>query len=398
MFLKRLPEKIIEFLMRISALVTSITILLIVFFLFREGFGIFESPSVEKGYVIAVNKNNSLSTLSSAEVKDIYDHKILNWKDVGGKPVAITLFRVEDITNYYKEEELGANMELLPEKLSEVIAKTPGIIAFFPNSYLAKNFKGKVLHLENISILSFLGGKEWFPTSQPSAQFGAWPLILGTLYVSLIAILLALPLGLATAIYLAEIADRKTRNILKPVIELLAGIPSVVYGFFGLVVIVPLLKNTFNLDSGQSGLAGGILLAIMALPTIITVSEDALRNTPNSMREASLAMGASKWQTIYRIVVPYSSSGISAAAILGIGRAMGETMAVLMVTGNAAVIPHSILQPLRTIPATIAAELGEAPTGGLHYQALFTLGCILFVITVIANLLAGYISKKRRTS
>ena len=384
--------------MRISALVTSITILLIVFFLFREGFGIFKSPSVEKGYVIAVNSSNPLGTLSSAEVKDIYDHKILNWKDVGGKPVAITLFRVEDITNYYSEAELGANMELLPEKLNEVIAKTPGIIAFFPNTYLPKNFKGKVLHLENISILSFLGGKEWFPTSQPSAQFGAWPLILGTLYVSLIAILLALPLGLATAIYLAEIADRKTRNFLKPVIELLAGIPSVVYGFFGLIVIVPLLKNTFNLDSGQSGLAGGILLAIMALPTIITVSEDALRNTPNSMREASLAMGASKWQTIYRIVVPYSSSGISAAAILGIGRAMGETMAVLMVTGNAAVIPHSILQPLRTIPATIAAELGEAPTGGLHYQALFTLGCILFIITVIANLLAGYISKKRRTS
>ena len=384
--------------MRISALVTSITILLIVFFLFREGFGIFKSPSVEKGYVIAVNKNNPLGTLSSAEVKDIYDHKILNWKEVGGKPVAITLFRVEDITNYYSEDQLGANMEFLPEKLNEVIAKTPGIIAFFPNTYLAKNFKGKVLHLENISILSFLGGKEWFPTSQPSAQFGAWPLILGTLYVSLIAILLALPLGLATAIYLAEIADRKTRNFLKPVIELLAGIPSVVYGFFGLIVIVPLLKNTFNLDSGQSGLAGGILLAIMALPTIITVSEDALRNTPNSMREASLAMGASKWQTIYRIVVPYSSSGISAAAILGIGRAMGETMAVLMVTGNAAVIPHSILEPLRTIPATIAAELGEAPTGGLHYQALFTLGCILFIITVIANLLAGYISKKRRLS
>ncbi|MBC7914096.1 MAG: ABC transporter permease subunit, partial [Pyrinomonadaceae bacterium] len=292
MFLKRLPEKIIEFLMRISALVTSITILLIVFFLFREGFGIFKSPSVEKGYVIAVNKNNSLGTLSSAEVKDIYDQKVLNWKDLGGKPVAITLFRVEDITNYYKEEELGANMELLPEKINEVIEKNPGIIAFFPNTYLPKNFKGKVLHLENISILSFLGGKQWFPTSQPSAQFGAWPLILGTLYVSFIAILLALPLGLATAIYLAEIADRKTRNVLKPVIELLAGIPSVVYGFFGLIVIVPLLKNSFNLDSGQSGLAGGILLAIMALPTIITVSEDALRNTPNSMREASLAMGA----------------------------------------------------------------------------------------------------------
>lgn len=379
--------------MRMSALVTSVTILLIVFFLFREGFGIFKSPSVEKGYIIAVNQNNPIETLNSAEVKKIYDQQIVNWKDLDAPAKPITLFRVEDISDYYSEEELGVNLEHLPAKLNEVIAKTPGIIAFFPETYLPKNFSGKILPLENISIMDFLGGKEWFPTAQPSAQFGAWPLILGTLYVSLIAILLALPLGLATAIYLAEIADRKTRNILKPVIELLAGIPSVVYGFFGLVVIVPLLKNSFNLDSGQSGLAGGILLAIMALPTIITVSEDALRNTPNAMREASLAMGASKWQTIYRIVIPYSSSGISAAAILGIGRAMGETMAVLMVTGNAAVIPHSILQPLRTIPATIAAELGEAPTGGLHYQALFTLGCILFIITVIANLMAGYISK-----
>jgi phosphate transport system permease protein len=395
-FFKQLPEKLIELLMRISALVTSVTIILIVFFLFREGIGIFKSPSVEKGYVIAVNKSNSIKALNSEEVKEIYDQKVTNWKQLGAKAAPITLFRVEDITNYYKEAELGANMENLPEKISEVVGRTPGIVAFFPKTYLDKNFKGKVITLQNISTLDFLAGKEWYPTSQPAAQFGAWPLILGTLYVSLVAILLALPLGLATAIYLAEIADKKTRNFLKPVIELLAGIPSVVYGFFGLVIIVPLLKNTFNLDSGQSGLAGGILLAIMALPTIITVSEDALHNTPNAMREASLAMGASKWQTICRIVVPYSSSGITAAAILGIGRAMGETMAVLMVTGNAAVIPHSLFEPLRTIPATIAAELGEAPQGGLHYQALFTLGCILFIMTVSANLMAGYISKKKR--
>lgn len=382
--------------MRMSALVTSVTIILIVFFLFREGIGIFKSPSVEKGYVIAVNKTSDVKTLSSSEIKRIYDQEVTDWKQLGGKPGEIVLFRVEDITNYFSEEELGANMEHLPEKISEAVAKTPGIVAFFPKAYLSKSFKGKLVNIENISALDYLAGKEWFPTAQPAAQFGAWPLILGTLYVSLVAILLALPLGLATAIYLAEIADKRTRNLLKPVIELLAGIPSVVYGFFGLVVIVPLLKNTFNLDSGQSGLAGGILLAIMALPTIITVSEDALHNTPNAMREASLAMGASKWQTIYRIVVPYSSSGITAAAILGIGRAMGETMAVLMVTGNAAVIPHSLFEPLRTIPATIAAELGEAPQGGLHYQALFTLGCILFIITVSANLMAGYIAKKKR--
>jgi phosphate transport system permease protein len=219
---------------------------------------------------------------------------------------------------------------------------------------------------------------------------------LGTLWVSLGAILLALPLGLATAIYMSEIANDKVRNIMKPVIELLAGIPSVVYGFFGLVIIVPLIQTTFNLPVGETGLAGSIILGIMALPTIITISEDAMRNTPRAMKEASLALGASKWQTIYKVVIPYSISGITAGAILGIGRAIGETMAVLMVTGNAAVIPHSILEPVRTIPATIAAELGEAPNGGLHFNALFALGCILFLITLFINLTVEFISNRRK--
>jgi phosphate transport system permease protein len=214
--------------------------------------------------------------------------------------------------------------------------------------------------------------------------------------VSLIAILIALPLGLATAIYMAEIANEKVRSVLKPLIELLSGIPSVVYGFFGLIVIVPLIQKVFDLPVGETGLAGSIILGIMALPTIITISEDAIRTTPRSMKEASLALGANKWQTIHRVIIPYSISGISAAAILGIGRAIGETMAVLMVTGNAAVIPHTILEPVRTIPATIAAELGEAPQGGLHYKALFALGCILFIITMATNLSVEYISRKRK--
>ena len=227
-------------------------------------------------------------------------------------------------------------------------------------------------------------------------QLGVLPIILGTLWVSLVAIMIALPIGLATAIYMAEVANIRMRNILKPVIELLAGIPSVVYGFFGLVIIVPLVQKYFQLDTGQTALTGSILLAIMALPTIITVSEDAIRNTPRSMKEASLALGANRWQTIVRVVLPYSSSGIAAATILGIGRAIGETMAVLMVTGNAAVIPHSLLQPVRTIPATIAAELGEAPQGGVHYQALFALGCILFIITMIINIWVEMITARRK--
>jgi len=176
----------------------------------------------------------------------------------------------------------------------------------------------------------------------------------------------------------------------------LAGIPSVVYGFFGLVVIVPMVQQVFGLPVGETGLAGSIILGIMALPTIITISEDALRSVPRAMREASLALGANHWQTIYKVIVPYAISGITAAVVLGIGRAIGETMAVLMVTGNSAIIPHTLLEPLRTIPATIAAELGEAPKGGAHYQALFLLGCVLFILTLIINLSVEYITSKNK--
>ncbi|CCY39008.1 phosphate ABC transporter permease protein PstC [Tannerella sp. CAG:118] len=194
---------------------------------------------------------------------------------------------------------------------------------------------------------------------------------------------------------MAELASKQMRSILKPLIELLAGIPSVVFGFFGLVVIVPLVQKTFNLPVGETALSGSIVLAIMALPTIITVAEDALKNTPRAMKEASLALGATQWQTIYKVVIPYSISGITSAIVLGVGRAVGETMAVLMVTGNAAIIPHTLLEPVRTIPATIAAELGEAPSGGAHYQALFALGAILFLITLILSISVEYISNKK---
>ncbi|MEO8254263.1 MAG: phosphate ABC transporter permease subunit PstC, partial [Flavobacterium sp.] len=318
-----------------------------------------------------------------------------NWKELGGPDLPIVLFRTSDITEFYTEEELGPNFEYFPDKLNQLIKKQPGIIAFFSDKYKSKNFSGKELDIDKISVYQFLSGEEWFPTAQPIAQMGVKPLIYGTLWVSFGAILLALPIGLAAAIYLSEIAKKRTRSLLKPLIELLAGIPSVVYGFFGLVVIVPLIQSTFNLPVGETALAGSVVLAIMALPTIITISEDAMRNTPRAMKEASLALGASKWQTIYKVVMPYSASGITAGAILGIGRAIGETMAVLMVTGNAAVIPHSFLAPVRTIPATIAAELGEAPNGGLHYEALFALGCILFIITFGINMLVELVTNRK---
>jgi phosphate transport system permease protein len=395
-FYKRFSERFIEGLLLLSGTITSLTVLLIVVFLFSEGVGIFNEKPVEEGTFIALNKSNPIKTLTAAELKDIYDQKITNWSAIGGNNDSIILFRVEDITNYYTEEQIGANFENLAFCIDKVVDSIPGVVAFIPEKYKAVNFKGKELPLSKITLKDFFAGKEWFPTAQPAAQMGVLPLILGTLWVSLGAILLALPLGIAAAIYISEIAHQRLRSVLKPMIELLAGIPSVVYGFFGLVVIVPLIQKLFDLPVGETGLAGSIILGIMALPTIITISEDAMRNTPRAMKEASLALGASKWQTIYKVVIPHSISGITAGAILGIGRAIGETMAVLMVTGNAAVIPHSLLEPVRTIPATIAAELGEAPAGGLHYKSLFALGCILFLITLMINLSVEFISGRKK--
>lgn len=334
--------------------------------------------------------------MSAKEIKNIFDQKITNWKALGGKNDTILLLTLDELGNYCSEDELGANFEHVPHKVDSIIQANPGMIAYFPEKYFPKKFSGTLIDQKKVKMSEFLGGKEWIPTAVPAAQFGVLPLILGTLWVSIGAIILALPIGLAVSIYMAEVANPKLRSFLKPLIELLAGIPSVVYGFFGLVVLVPFIQKTFGLPVGETALAGSIILAIMALPTIITISEDSLRTTPVSLKEASLALGASHWQTVLKVIIPYSMSGITTAAILGIGRAMGETMAVLMVTGNASVIPHTFLEPVRTIPATIAAELGEAPYGGVHFKALFTLGIILFIITFGFNLIVDIVKARRK--
>lgn len=392
--MKKLFERIIEGVLTCSGFVTSITILLIVVFLFTEAFGLFNSKVIEEGYVLALNKDNKVSQLSPMQIKDVFDEEVTNWKELGGGNLPIEVFRLEDITKYYSEEELGAEYEHAGARILELIQKTPGIVAFIPKKFVTDPDAIHFIEDNSISVKDIFAGAEWFPTATPAPLFGFLPLITGTLWVSLFAILIALPFGLSVSIYMSEVADPKVRGWLKPVIELLSGIPSVVYGFFGLIVIVPLIQKIFDLPVGESGLAGSIVLAIMALPTIITVTEDAMRNCPRAMREASLALGASQWQTIYKVVIPYSISGITSGVVLGIGRAIGETMAVLMVTGNAAVIPTTILEPLRTIPATIAAELGEAPAGGPHYQALFLLGVVLFFFTLIINFSVEYISSR----
>ena len=381
----------------VSGFTTSIVILLIIGFLFKEAGGLFSNPIIQEGYVLALNKSNKVSELSALQIKDLFDEEITNWSEVGGADVPVKVLRLEDLDKLYTEEELGNEYQYAGDKISEQINADPGVVAFIPKSLIEGRQDISTIDDRTIPLKDVLFGVEWYPTATPSPIFGIVPLIAGTLWVSFFAILFALPFGLAISIYLAEVANPRVRQFMKPVIELLNGIPSVVYGFFGLAVIVPMLQDTFNLPVGESGLAGSLVLAIMALPTIITVAEDAMRSCPRSMREVSLALGATHWQTIYKVVIPNSVSGITSGVVLGIGRAIGETMAVLMVTGNAAIIPTSILEPLRTIPATIAAELGEAPAGGAHYQSLFLLGVILFFITLIINSCVELVSARNKT-
>jgi phosphate transport system permease protein len=244
--------------------------------------------------------------------------------------------------------------------------------------------------------LDFLLGKSWYPISDPP-DFGILPLILGSILVTLGAAVIAIPLGIAAAIYIAEVAPSRFKEILKSGIELLAAIPSVVLGFIGMVTVVPWIKATFNVPTGLSAFAGSIILAFMAMPTIISIAEDALHSVPKIYKEGAYALGATHWQTIYRVVLPAASSGIVAAVMLGIGRVVGETMAVMMVTGNSASMPRGLFSPVRTLTATIAAEMGETVQGSDHYFALFSIGIVLFLITFAINMTADlFLHRKRK--
>ena len=248
-----------------------------------------------------------------------------------------------------------------------------------------------------VSLGNFLFGLEWYPTADPPL-FGIFPLIVGSLIVTLIATVIAVPLGVLSAIYIAEIAPGAIKEILKSIIELLAGLPSVVLGFFGMVVVAPWLQSTFDLPTGLNIMNASTILAIMAIPTISSISEDALYAVSREFKEASYALGATKFETITRVIIPSALSGISTAVILGMSRAIGETMVVLMVAGGAAAIPESLFDSVRPMPASIAAEMGEAPFRSAHYQALFATGIVLFVLTLIFNLIADYVSEKYRQS
>jgi phosphate transport system permease protein len=295
------------------------------------------------------------------------------------------------------------------------------LIAFFL-------FKEAFAIFYKAGVLKVLFGIEWYPTYDPPS-FGMLPLIMGTVAVTFITALLAIPLGLATAVYVAEIAHHRVKEFLKPLIEILASFPSVVLGFFGMVIIAPLLSNWLSpilseklpellrstnipflsttvadfcynklfIASGLNISTAALMLTVRAIPVISSIAEDALTAVPRTYREASYSLGANKWETIWKVVIPASVSGLSVAVILGIGTIIGETMIVLMVAGGAAVVPYWIFDPARPMPSAIAAEMAEAPYQSLHYHALFGVGAILFLITFLLSLLSDFISKKYRT-
>jgi phosphate transport system permease protein len=248
--------------------------------------------------------------------------------------------------------------------------------------------------LWNVPISSLLSTR-WYPIE---GDFGILPLLLGSITVTIGASLIAVPLGIGTAVFIAEFAPSWATAILKPLVEILAGIPSVVLGFFGILVLSPFLRVFLNIPTGLTAFTGALLLAWAAIPTIVSISEDAINTVPGSYREASLALGATKWQTTWGVTVPAARSGILTAVMLGIGRVIGETMAVMMVTGNAPTMPlglNALFAPIRTMTATIASEMGEVANGSSHYQVLFFIGVVLFVFSLVINIIAFSISSRR---
>jgi len=278
----------------------------------------------------------------------------------------------------------------IAEKAFYIIGFSCIFILFLITFFL---FKEGLPIFGEIGVIDFIFGKDWYPTSEPP-HFGIAPLIIASVFVTLLAIIIAIPISLAIAIYMSELATPLVREIVKPTIELIASIPSVIIGFFGMVVVAPLLQEYFDLDTGLNLFNGALMLAFMVIPTIASIAEDSISSVPLSLKEASYALGSNKWQTIFFIILPASLSGIWTAIILGISRVIGETMVVLMVCGGAAIIPTSIFTPIRPLTSNIAAEMAEAAVGDSHYYALFMIAVILFFLTFGFNILAHYLTNK----
>jgi phosphate transport system permease protein len=289
-------------------------------------------------------------------------------------------------------------VEVLAERAIEVLIRLCGIsaILFVFGIFFFVFREGSQLLFHGFNFREFFFSQEWYPSSQSHVRYGALALLAGTASVTLLAMALAVPFGIGAAIFISEFCGPRAKEWLKITIELLAAIPSVVWGFIGLTVMNRVIIELFHTPIGLNVLNGGLILALMSVPIIVSIGEDALKAVPDSYREAALALGVTRWQLIYRVLVPAARNGLLAAVLLGVGRAAGETMAVLMATGHAVKIPTSLMDSVRTLTATIAAELGEAPVHSNHYQVLFVIGILLFSITFVVNLSADLIVRGTR--
>ncbi|MDW8287990.1 MAG: ABC transporter permease subunit, partial [Flammeovirgaceae bacterium] len=276
-------EKIAEIFIQTVGYFSSIVVLLMIIFLFKEASGLFRKSPLEQGIGLAVHPSNPVRHLSPSDVRKVIEKEIQHWKELGGSDQAIVVISFNKMEKFFKEEEIGENFEFLPQKIEELVQGEQGALVIFPKEYLPASLPQ--INVDNTTLTSFLLGRDWYPTAHPVAQLGVLPIILGTLWVCFGAMAFALPVGIGVAIYLAEIADKRTKKILKPIIELLAGIPSIVYGFIGLVILVPFLQDLLNLPVGETALAGSILLGIISLPTIISLSDDAISAVPKTIKE-----------------------------------------------------------------------------------------------------------------
>jgi phosphate transport system permease protein len=315
-------------------------------------------------------------TMEEAPVRKAWSHKEIDTKD---KKIALRKFQTRQLN------------EILIEKffLINGLLAILLLLSIFSLLFI-KGFPA----IKEIGWKGFFGSSVWNPNSYSTPSYGILSLITSTLMVTLGALVIAVPLGVACAAFISQVASPRIREILKPAVEILAGIPSVVVGFLGIILVNPLIAKVFGISNGLNALNGSILLAIMSLPTIISLSEDALRAVPKAYKEASLALGGNDWQTIIRVLVPSALSGIIASIMLGMGRAIGETMTVLMATGNAPALTFNFLDAIQTMTSTIAIELGEVPYNTTHYYVLFVIGLVLFIMTFVVNLVSDIILQK----
>lgn len=366
-----------------AALTTFLVLFGLTAFLFREGLpALYSEPYEEVRF--AVHLSNPLTRLSASEVRALMRRE-KGWKDLGGPDTAAVPVHLANIDRYVPA---GTTLQGLKSVLDS-LSGLRGVLFALPPEILPSATHPLTVEWSGWREIFF--SSRWSPTYEPVPSVGFLPLLIGSLWVSVIGLLVVVPLGIAMAIYVVEFLPKALYYPVKILWELLAGLPSVVVGFWGLVVVVPWVQRTFQLSAGETALTAGLLLGWMTLPLMASLVEEALRAMPRLLEESSYGLGATQWQTILRLKVRYVMPSIATATLLSAGRIVGETMVVLMVSGNAPVLPVSPLQPVRTLPATLAAELGEAPAGSYHYHVLFLLGAILFLLTLGLNISAYFI-------